>query len=59
MSVSIQFLGATETVTGSNYLVEADGLKFLGDCGMYHGPDVEKRNLEDFEFDPKEIGCCN
>ena len=35
--MKITFLGATETVTGSNFLVEAAGKKFLVDCGMYQG----------------------
>lgn len=30
--MNITFLGATETVTGSNFLVEAAGKKFLVDC---------------------------
>ena len=32
--MKITFLGATKTVTGSNYLVEAAGKKFLVDCGQ-------------------------
>ncbi len=55
MSVKIKFLGAAGTVTGSCYLVQSDSTKFLVDCGMYQGPDVEERNLEPFDFDPKEI----
>lgn len=55
MSLSIQFLGAAETVTGSCYLVTTDKVKFLVDCGMFQGPDVEARSLDDFDFDPKEI----
>ena len=30
--MKISFLGATKTVTGSNFLVEAAGKKFLVDC---------------------------
>jgi metallo-beta-lactamase family protein len=55
MAISITFLGAAHTVTGSCYLVEGDGLKFLIDCGMFQGPDVEIRNLQDFDFDASEI----
>lgn len=54
--MKITFLGATRTVTGSNYLVEAGGKKFLVDCGMWQGKaEMEMENSQDFEFDPKEI----
>ena len=33
--MKITFLGATKTVTGSNYLVEAAGKKFLVDVWMW------------------------
>lgn len=32
--MKITFLGATKMVTGSNFLVEGAGKKFLVDCGM-------------------------
>lgn len=53
--MKITFLGAAETVTGSSYLVETGKTKFLVDCGMFQGPDVEDRNYEDFLFDPAEL----
>ena len=54
--MKITFLGATRTVTGSNFLVEACGKKFLVDCGMWQGKaELEMENSENFEFDPKEI----
>ena len=54
--MKITFLGATKTVTGSNYLVEAAGKKFLVDCGMWQGKaELEEENFQEFEFDPKEI----
>jgi len=55
MAIAITFLGAAHTVTGSCYLVEGDGLKFLVDCGMFQGPDVEARNLTEFDFDASSI----
>ena len=54
--MNITFLGATKTVTGSNFLVEAAGKKFLVDCGMYQGKAVEElKNEEPFLFDINEI----
>ena len=54
--MKITFLGATKTVTGSNYLVEAAGKRFLVDCGMWQGKkELEEENFEDFEFNPAEI----
>ncbi len=54
--MKITFLGATKTVTGSNFLVEACGKKFLVDCGMWQGKaEYEAQNLQDFEFNPTEI----
>ncbi len=54
--MKITFLGATRTVTGSNYLVEAAGKKFLVDCGMWQGKaELEEENATDFEYNPAEI----
>jgi metallo-beta-lactamase family protein len=53
--ITIKFGGAAKTVTGSNYVVETDNAKFAVDCGMFQGPDVEHRNLEDFDYDPREL----
>ena len=54
--MKITFLGATRTVTGSNFLVEGAGKKFLVDCGMYQGKATEElENSEPFEFDVHDI----
>ena len=54
--MKITFLGATKMVTGSNFLVEASGKKFLVDCGMYQGRDeIEEENYRDFDYNPAEI----
>ena len=54
--MKITFLGATRTVTGSNFLVEAAGKKFLVDCGMWQGKaELEEENSQPFEFNPTEI----
>ena len=54
--MKITFLGATKMVTGSNFLVEAAGKKFLVDCGMFQGKaDIEMENYRPFEYNPAEI----
>ena len=54
--MKITFLGATKAVTGSNYLVEAAGKKFLVDCGMWQGKkELEEENFEEFDFNPADI----
>jgi len=54
--MKITFLGATRTVTGSNFLVEGAGKKFLVDCGMYQGKaELEMENYAPFEYNPAEI----
>ncbi len=35
--MKLQFLGATGTVTGSKYLLEAGGQRVLVDCGLFQG----------------------
>ena len=54
--MNITFLGATKTVTGSNFLVEGAGKKFLIDCGLFQGQAADEwENEEDFQFDINEI----
>lgn len=54
--MKITFLGATRRVTGSSYLVEGAGKKFLVDCGLYQGgAEEDLLNESSFEFDIKEI----
>ena len=54
--MKITFLGATGGVTGSNFLVEAAGKKFLIDCGLYQGQaKEEEKNYDEFHFDIDEI----
>jgi metallo-beta-lactamase family protein len=56
MPLTIKFLGAAETVTGSQYLLETSRAKVLIDCGMFQGtPEERVRNQVPFAFDPKEI----
>src|SRR5262245_47933819 len=53
---TIQFLGATRTVTGSKHLVEVDGYRALVDCGLFQGlKELRLRNWEPFPLDPSSI----
>lgn len=54
--MKITFLGAAKTVTGSNFLVEGAGKRFLVDCGMYQGQATEEmENEAPFLFDVHSI----
>ena len=54
--MKVTFLGATKTVTGSNFLVEGAGKKFLVDCGMYQGSASDEfENEAPFLFNVNEI----
>ncbi|MDR2868138.1 MAG: MBL fold metallo-hydrolase [Bacteroidales bacterium] len=55
--MKIDFLGATEEVTGSKFLLTTgSGKKILLDCGMYQGKGLETDAMNrDLGFDPAEI----
>ncbi len=54
--MQISCMGGAKTVTGSCFLVEAKGCRFLVDCGMFQGgKDVKARNSESFPFHPGDI----
>jgi len=50
--MNIVFLGGTETVTGSKYLVETNTTKILVDCGLFQGYKwLRERNREPLPLD--------
>lgn len=52
----ITFLGATETVTGSKYLLSFDNKKILIDCGLFQGlKELRLRNWNPLPIDPHRI----
>lgn len=56
MSISLTFLGAAETVTGSRHLLTVGSRKFLIDCGLFQGsPELKQRNWRDIEVGTNEI----
>lgn len=55
---AITFLGATETVTGSRFLLSAGDERILIDCGLYQGSkEIQARNREPFPVDPKTLSA--
>ena len=55
-AAALTFHGAAGTVTGSKYLLEAQGARILVDCGMFQGvKDLRQRNWLAWPFDPKSI----
>lgn len=56
MDVTVKFLGAAKTVTGSRYLVRVGDFTFLFDCGLFQGlKELRLRNWDEFPFDPSSI----
>ncbi len=54
--MKLTFLGAAQEVTGSCYLVEAAGARFLVECGMFQGGrETRIKNRDAFDFDPDTI----
>lgn len=54
--MDLSFLGATETVTGSKYLLSFNSHKILVDCGLYQGyKELRLRNWEKFPINPSQI----
>lgn len=50
--MKLTFLGATDTVTGSKYLLNSHGLNILIDCGLYQGvKQLRERNWRPLAID--------
>jgi len=53
---TLTFLGASGTVTGSRYLLEAGGQRLLIDCGLFEGrKELRLRNWSPFPVDPSSV----
>ncbi len=55
IQTKISFLGAVQNVTGSAYLLQANGLRLLVDCGIYQEREFRKRNWDPFPVSPHAI----
>jgi metallo-beta-lactamase family protein len=55
----LTFLGAAGTVTGSKYLVEAEGKRLLVDCGLFQGlKELRLRNWNPLPEKPSSYDYC-
>jgi metallo-beta-lactamase family protein len=55
-TLSLTFLGAAGTVTGSKHLLEVDGRRILVDCGLFQGlKELRLRNWEPLPVHPSTI----
>ena len=58
MGVSITFLGAANTVTGSKYLVQHGEERLLVDCGLFQGyKQLRLRNRTPLPFVPSQVSA--
>lgn len=54
--MELTFLGATQTVTGSKYLISHHSKKILVDCGLFQGHKALRlRNWSPLPIDPRQI----
>jgi len=53
--MKITFLGATQNVTGSRFMVQTGSSALLIDCGIFQERGSLNRNWEKFPFNPQEI----
>ena len=55
---TLTFLGGAGTVTGSKYLIEANGGRMLLDCGLFQGlKALRERNRSAQPFEAKSVDC--
>jgi metallo-beta-lactamase family protein len=52
MNVRIKFLGATQTVTGSKYVLDIDDYRLMVDCGLFQG--LKELRLRNWQLFPVE-----
>ncbi|MFH1008231.1 MAG: MBL fold metallo-hydrolase [Candidatus Latescibacterota bacterium] len=55
MNIKLRFLGAAQNVTGSRTLLEANGKRFLIDCGLFQEWKWKARNWDPFPVPPDTL----
>lgn len=54
--MQLTFYGGEGEATGSNYVLESEGVKIMIDCGLHQGSHyADRQNFEKFPYDPKSI----
>ena len=54
--MQLTFHGGCGEATGSNYILESNGVKIMIDCGLHQGSHyANQENFEPFAYDPSEI----
>ena len=54
-NIKLGFYGAVGNVTGSCYLLQANGMNILVDCGLYQEHDLKDRNWGKFPIPPQQL----
>jgi len=57
VEVTLGFLGAARNVTGSRYLLKANNVRLLVDCGLYQEREFRSRNWNPFPISPDSLGA--
>ena len=55
MQVNLSFLGGARNVTGSRYLLEANDVRLLVDCGLYQEREFRARNWDPLPIAPRTL----
>jgi len=55
LHIKLSFLGAARNVTGSRYLLEANNVRLLVDCGLFQEREFRSRNWDTFPIPPRTL----
>jgi metallo-beta-lactamase family protein len=55
LNIELSFLGAAQNVTGSRYLIRANGKQILVDCGLHQERQFRERDWDEFPVTPASI----
>ena len=56
--MKLEFYGADGEVTGSNHILEGNGVKIMIDCGLFQGDKTcDEKNRRPFSYDPSTVNA--